>query len=153
MPVSKFVFIFVGIAIITILLALLLTIHASIKLIVNAIRMKSTMQRDIEIYKIKYSEEEILKHLDFIITECFEYYIAMNITPKEIYYINSKMETEMLNKLAVIVSERISPTLYTQLSLIYDSSQLSTVIGEKIYARVLEYVLPFNVENEKMNKK
>ena len=131
----------------------LLTIHSCVKLVINSINTKTMVQRDIQIYSIKYSEEEILKHLDFIITECFDQYIAMNITPKEIYYITSKMETEMLDKLATIVSERISPTLYTQLSLIYDSSQLSSVIGEKIYAVVLAYVLPFNVENEKINKK
>ena len=114
---------------------------------------KNLMIRDIEMYKMKFSEQEILSHLEFIIDECLDYYVTMNLTPKQLYYINNAMETEITNALANIVPARISPTLYSQLSLIYDSSQIASVIGEKIYTKVLEYVIAFNVSNEHKNKK
>lgn len=137
-----------------IILALLAiyTIYVSVNKIVKVINSKNLLTRDIEMYKMKFSEVEILTHLDYIITECLDYYVAITLTPKGLYYINNAMETEMTNKLGELVPARISPTLYSQLSLIYDSSQVATVIGEKIYTKVLEYVIQFNVENEK-NKK
>lgn len=140
--------------IIYILLALcaLYVLRTSIKLIVGVINSKNLMQRDIEMYKIKYSEIDILNHLDFIITECLEYYVTMNLTPKQLYYINNHMETEIVTKLGEIVPSRISPTLYSQLSLVYDSNQIASVIGEKIYIKVLEYVIEFNVSNEHREK-
>lgn len=116
---------------------------------------KNLMDRDIEMYKIKYSEDEILTHLDFIITECLDYYITMNLTPKQLFYINNATEKELVTALGNMIPDRISPTLYSQLSLIYDSSQIATVIGEKIYLKVLNYVIEFNVQNEfrEKNKK
>lgn len=114
---------------------------------------KNLMERDIEMYKIKFTEQEIISHLNFIIEDYLDYYIAMNITPKNLYYINNSMETEIVTALSETVSARISPTLYSQLSLIYDSSQIASAIGEKIYIKVLEYVIQFNVQNERMNKK
>lgn len=119
---------------------------------VNVINSRNLMQRDIEMYKIKFSEQDILSHLDFIITDCLDYYIAMHLTPKNIYYINNKTEAELVNTLSKTVSERISPTLYSQLSLIYDSNQIASVIGEKIYLKVLEYVIQFNVNNQPKEK-
>lgn len=127
-------------------------IYSSVKLIVDVINSRNLMQRDIEMYKIKFSEQDILHHLDFIIEECLDYYIAMYITPKQIYYISNAVETEIVTKLGETVQSRISPTLYSQLSLIYDSSQVGTVVGEKIYTKVLEYVIQFNVQNEHMRK-
>ena len=116
---------------------------------------KNLMERDMEIYKIKYDETTILSHLDFIIQECFDYYVAMNVTPKQVYYINNNMEQDITNALAEMVELRISSTLYTQLSLIYDNSQIGKVIGEKIYTKVLEYVIEFNInyEHTQKNKK
>ena len=114
---------------------------------------KILYERDIEMYKLKFSELEIISHLDFIIDECIDYYVTMNITPKQLYYINNNMETDMVNTLGEIVQERISPTLYSQLSLLYSADQIGIVVGEKIYTKVLEYVISFNVSYEHKNKK
>lgn len=114
---------------------------------------KILFDRDTEMYKLKFSEQDILSHLDFIIEECLDYYVAINLTPKKLYYINNNIETEIINNLTETVTNRISPTLYSQLSLIYDSNQIGTVIGEKIYTKVLEYVIQFNVANEHKLKK
>ena len=128
-------------------------INASTKRFTKVINSKNLMQRDMEMYKIKFSEQDILSHLDFIIEECLDFYIAMELTPKNLYYINNSLETEITNKLGEIIPSRISPTLYSQLSLIYDSNQIANVIGEKIYTKVLEYVIQFNVQNERNPKK
>lgn len=140
--------------IIYIILALLtlFTIYVISRRFARIINSKVLYDRDIEMYKLKFSEQEILSHLDFIIEECLDYYIAMHITPKQLYYINNSTETEIVNSLGQIVPDRISPTLYSQLSLIYDTNQIGTVIGEKIYTKVLEYVIQFNIQNEHMNK-
>jgi hypothetical protein len=143
------------IKIIWIILAVLAlyVIYTSVNKIVKVINSKNLLTRDIEMFKMKFSEVEILSHLDFIITECLDYYIAMTLTPKDLYYINSRVETEIINTLGEIVPARISPTLYSQLSLIYDPEQIPTVIGEKIYTKVLEYVIQFNVQNDSKVKK
>ena len=113
---------------------------------------KILFNRDIEMNKLKFSELEILSHLDFIIEECLDYYIAINLTPKQLYYISNHIEKEIIDYLGEVVPSRISPTLYSQLSLVYDSSQIGTVIGEKIYTKVLEYVIRFNVQNDSQQK-
>lgn len=114
---------------------------------------KNLMLRDIEMYKINYSEQDIMNHLNFIIEECLDYYIAMILTPKQVYYINTTTEKEIISNLGEIVPKRISPTLYSKLSLIYDPNQIASVIGEKIYTKVLEYVIQFNVQNDRIDKK
>ena len=143
-----------AIKIVWIIVALLgvYVLYISLKRFTKIMNNKILMERDLEMYKINFSEQAILSHLDFIITECLDYYIAMILTPKHLYYINTSVETEMLNKLSETIPERISPTLYSQLSLIYDPEQISSVIGEKIYTKVLEYVIDFNVENENREK-
>lgn len=145
----ELVFKIIYIILVVIALAVIYSIARKFAKIMNS---KNLMERDIEMYKINYSEVAILSHLDFIITECLDYYIAMELTPKNLYYINNAAETEIVNKLGEIVPSRISPTLYSQLSLVYDSSQIASVIGEKIYTKVLEYVIEFNVQNENREK-
>lgn len=126
----------------------LITIYVIARKFARIMNSKNLMQRDIEMYKINYSEQDTLAHLNFIIEECLDYYIAMYLTPKQLYYINNSTEKEIVDKLGEMVPARISPTLYSKLSLIYDSSQIASVIGEKIYTKVLEYVIQFNVQNE-----
>lgn len=138
---------------IVLIVATLITVYSIARKFAKIINSKNLMMRDIEMYKIKYSEQDILFHLDFIISECLEYYVTMYITPKNLYYINNNTETEIVNKLSEMVPSRISPTLYSQLSLIYDSNQIASVVGEKIYLKVLEYVIEFNVQNDHKNKK
>jgi len=130
----------------------LITIYIIARKFARIMNSKNLMQRDIEMYKINYSEQETLSHLDFIIEECLDYYVAMHLTPKQLYYINNATETEIVNKLGEIIPARISPTLYSKLSLIYDSNQIASVIGEKIYSKVLEYVIQFNVQDENRQK-
>jgi hypothetical protein len=138
---------------IILMVSALAVVYVSADKFAKVMNRKNNMDRDIEFLKIKYNEEEIISHLNFIIDECLDYYIAMHITPKQPYYINNNMETEIINHLGKLVPSRISPTLYSQLSLIYDNEQIAQAIGERIYIKVLEYVINFNVQNEHGNKK
>lgn len=127
----------------------LITLYTIARKFARIMNCKILFERDIQMYKLQFSEQDILKHLDFIIEEFLDYYVVMNITPKQIYYINNSMETEMVNVLGEVIPTRISPALYSKLSLIYDNNQIGTIIGEKIYTKVLEYVIEFNVANKK----
>ena len=138
---------------IILIISALIIVNQTAKKFARIMNSRNLMERDIEMYKMNYSEQDILSHLEFIIDECLEYYVAINLAPKSLYYINNTTETEIVNKLGEIVPSRISPTLYSQLSLIYDSNQIASVIGEKIYLKVLGYVIEFNVQNEAKNKK
>lgn len=138
---------------IVLILTSLIFLYVIAKMFTEVAKIKVYMDRDIEMYKLKFSEQEILSHLDFIIEECLDYYIAMNITPKQLYYINNSTETEIVNALSSMVPERLSPTLYSQLSLIYNTDKIGTVIGEKIYTKVLAYVIEFNIQNDSIDKK
>lgn len=93
---------------------------------------------------IKYNEEEIIGHLDYIINEALNTYEILNITPKDIPYINSNMEQEILDYLADEVPGRISNTLYSTLSYIYSNEYIGEFIGTHIYMIVLNYVLNYN---------
>lgn len=126
--------------------------YTSIKLIITCINNKILTERDIKIYNIKYNEEEILGHLDYIINESLENYIAINLVPKNIYYITNQMENDITNKLIDTISDKISPTLYSKLTLIYDPGVVGTIIGQRIYTAVLEYVISFNIQNENKGK-
>ena len=141
-----FKIIYISLALITII-----TLSSIARKFANIIQTKNLINRDIEMYKMQYSEQDILSHLDYIIQECLDYYIAITLAPKRLNYISNSMEKEMLDKLSETVQARISPALYTKLSLVYNSDQIGIVIGEKIYTKVLEYIIQFNVENE--NKK
>ena len=142
-----FKIIYVILAVIT-----LITVYLIAAKFARIMNTKILFNRDIEMNKLKFSELEILAHLDFIIEECLDYYIAINLTPKQLYYISNNIEKEIIDYLGEVVPSRISPTLYSQLSLVYDSSQVGTVIGEKIYTKVLEYVIQFNVQNDSQQK-
>ena len=131
----------------------LLLIYVVARKFAKIMNSRNLMLRDIEMYKIKFSELEIIAHLDYIISEYLDYYITMNVTPKQIYYINKSTEDEMIKTLSEVIPTRISPTLYSQLSLIYDPNQIPMVIGEKIYLKILEYIIEFNVQNEFKQKK
>ena len=108
----------------------------------------SSLKSDMILRDTKYSEDEILQHLDYIIKEILDEYILLYITPKNIYYINSKLEKEIMDYISNEAPKRISKVLVTQLSFIYNESYIGTFIGHRIYLTVLNYVLEYNVTKE-----
>lgn len=106
-----------------------------------------SLQSDVVIRDTKYSEEEIIKHLDYVITEALDEYVMLNISPKNIYYINTKLENQIVEYLSEEIPTRISKTLITHLSFIYDNEYIGTFLGKHIYMLVLNYCLNFNINN------
>ena len=93
---------------------------------------KIVLERQKLIKDTDYSEEKILGHLDYIISECIN-------------------EQEMIQWVAEKVPSRMSNILMTQLSYIYDSEAISDVIGTRVYASIVDYVLQHNLNNEPSN--
>jgi len=100
-----------------------------------------------ESYRAKYDEAEIVGHLDYIIKEALDEYIIFNIQPKNIYYINSEMESRIVENLTEKIPDRLSETLLYNLSIVYSESFIGELIGRRIYMIVLNYVLEFNLTN------
>lgn len=94
-----------------------------------------------------YSEDKIIAHLDYIIHEALDEYVIFNINPRNLYYINSEMETKIIDDLTNKVPERISETLMANLSKVYSYGYIGELIGRRIYMLVLNYVLDFNLKN------
>ena len=110
-------------------------------------RLKYNIDKDKSIKESEYSEEKIIGHLDYIINETLDQYVIFNLQPKNIYYINSKIETDIVAFLSDKVPDRISSTLMQQLELIYNRDYIGEFIGSRIYMIVLNYVLDYNIKN------
>lgn len=108
-------------------------------------------KNNIEVCKLQYNEETIIDHLDFLINETLEAYIILEVTPKQISYINSKLETEMTDHIKNEISDQLSPTLYEQLSIVYSRDYIPKLIASRIYMAVLNYTLSFNDPRTKNN--
>lgn len=122
--------------------------NKAIILLVN----RQSIKRAELVRNTKYSEEEIMNHLDFIIKEALEEYVLFNIRPKNIYYINTKLETEIVTDLAENVPGRISSTLMDHLELIYSYEYIGEAIGQRIYLFVVNYVVEFNINNDQISQ-
>ena len=94
--------------------------------------------------EMQYSEEDIIKHLDYIIDEAIDEYSIIHIRPKDIPYINNKMEEQLRNYLVETIPDRMSITLRSQLLLIYNENYLGKFLGSHIYMKVVEFVLNYN---------
>ena len=116
--------------------------------IVSNIFKYNALKSDMIIRDTKYDEETIIAHLDYIINEALDEYNILHITPKQIYYINSKLETEIIEYLIDEIPKRLSKTLITHLNFIYNESYVGAFIGMRIYMTVLNWVLEFNVTRE-----
>lgn len=128
-----------------IFMAILLITFISIAISVRKfLRQIADIKASDTLNSIKYNEEEIIGHLDYIIDEALNTYEVLNIIPKDIPYINSNMEQEILDYLVDEVPGRISNTLYSTLSYIYSNEYIGEFIGTHIYMIVLNYVLNYN---------
>lgn len=122
------------------------------KLII-VLKSKFEFDKDIKSLQINYDEDIILKHLDFIIEETVNDYFIYNIRPKNIYYINNALENEIVEYVSNAVAGKVSPTLQLELSLLYAKDYIGKAVGTRIYSKVLEYILVFNVDNEGNKRK
>lgn len=112
----------------------------------NIFIRKISLESDALIKDTQYKEDDIINHLDYIIKEALDEYIILNIKPKEIYYINTKLENSIIEYLSMEIPRRLSKTLITHLSFIYNNEYIGEFIGKHIYIIVLDYVLEYNME-------
>lgn len=119
-----------------------------IKDIINNISRYVMAKSDTVIRDTKYNEEEIIGHLDYIIKEVLDEYNVLHIAPKQIFYINSKLEKEIITYVSDEVPKRLSNVLLTHLSFIYNKDYIGTFIGMRIYMTILNWVLEFNLQQE-----
>ena len=103
------------------------------------------IQKNKEAKNTTYNDQFILSHLNLIISQVLDSYVLFNINiDKNIYYISSDMQTEMINAISDKVSKRISPTLYDELSILYHPEEVGAIIGELIYLAVQSFAIDFN---------
>ena len=112
----------------------------------NIFIRKISLESDALIKDTQYKEDDIINHLDYIIKEALDEYIILNIKPKEMYYINTKLENSIIEYLSMEIPRRLSKTLITHLSFIYNNEYIGEFIGKHIYIIVLDYVLEYNME-------
>lgn len=131
------------------IIAALLLVKDVCKKVTYYLKAKNGVSVDTMIRDTKYDEDEIIKHLDYIINEALSEYVIFNINPQNVFYINSKMENEIIANLTEEIPKQLSHTLLTQLSFIYDESYIGTFVGRHIYMTVVDYVISFNMEHDK----
>ena len=125
----------------------IILLYNLINKVLNIFIKKLSLDSDNLIKNTQYKEDDIINHLDYIIKEALDEYILLNIKPKEIYYINTKMENMIINYLSDEIPKRLSKTLITHLSFIYNNEYIGEFIGKHIYMIVLEYVLDYNMNS------
>ena len=103
------------------------------------------IQKNKEAKNTSYNDQFILSHLNLIISQVLDSYVLFNINiDSNIYYISSDMQTEMINTISDKVAKRISPTLYDELSVLYNPEEVGAIIGELIYLAVQSFAIDFN---------
>ena len=131
------------------IIAAMILVRDVCKKVTSYLKAKNGVAVDTMIRDTKYDEEEIIKHLDYIINEALSEYVVFNINPQNVFYINSKMENEIIEHLTEEIPKRLSHTLLTQLSFIYDDDYIGTFVGRHIYMMGVDFVVSFNVEHDK----
>lgn len=102
---------------------------------------ESRLSKEIEL------TDNALQALDQLINSALEEYRLLTLTPKEIFYINNALETEIIKDLTDLIPGMISPLLLTKLGYMYHPNYVPSLIGTRIYLAVLNFVLEFNTEN------
>ena len=128
-------------------ITLLIIVYRVCSRCIDIMARENTIEVDKMLRDTKYKEEDIIKHLDYIITEAIDNYELFRIRPKGVFYINSKIENELLETVSEQVSNRISKTLMVQLSFIYSNDYIGEFIGSHIHLMVTEYVVKFNTNS------
>ena len=81
-------------------IVVIILIYNLINKALNIFIKKISLESDIIIRDTQYKEDDIVNHLDYIIKEALDEYIILNIKPKEIYYINTKLENAIIEYLS-----------------------------------------------------
>ena len=123
----------------------MLFVLSIIAVILNHIHHKHT--EELTRYSINVTSQidgSIPQVLDLVINDCFQDYQIKNLLPMELGYINSDKEDEIRRDLAEMVTIRISSNTLQKLSQFYNIVNIADIIADKIYIKVMSYVLEHN---------
>ena len=100
-------------------------------------------------------DKNIPELLNDIIEDSFRDYEIMVLIPKNELYITDEREKEIRNDLVHKVVQRLSPMALDKISLFYNVHQIDSIIADKVYITVMNYVVSHNaiVEQAQSNNK
>lgn len=121
------------------LLAIILYIFKKIQNLKKQLNLKE--------YEINVSttvDDNTFNLLDKLISDCFLEYVVLNVEYKEVQYIDSGLEKEITRAVSYMVMERLSPTLITKISLVYNVNNLTDLVSKRVYLQVVNYSIEKN---------
>lgn len=89
-------------------------------------------------------DKNIPELLNDIIEDSFRDYEIMVLIPKNELYITDEREKEIRNDLVQKVVQRLSPMALDKISLFYNVHQIDSIIADKVYITVMNYVVSHN---------
>ena len=93
-------------------------------------------------------DDSAIKSLDSLINEIIEEYVILELRPKDVFYINNSIESEMREYIVNQITERIPVLLMKKLEYVCNPNYIGDLIGKRVYMSVMNYVLEFNVNSE-----
>lgn len=82
--------------------------------------------------------------LEYLIQDCFNDYKIKNLEYKIDEYITPEKEAKIRKDLAEIVTNRLSSATLDKLSLFYNIDSIASILADKIYIIVMDYVVDHN---------
>lgn len=82
--------------------------------------------------------------LEYLIQDCFNDYKIKNLAYKTDEYITPENEAKIRKDLAAIVTNRLSSATLDKLSLFYNIDSIASILADKIYIIVMDYVVDHN---------
>ena len=101
--------------------------------------------REYEINVSTIVDDNTFGLLDKLVSDCFLEYVVLNVEYKEIQYIDSELEKEITKAVSYMVLERLSPTLITKISLVYNVNNLADLVSKRVYLQVVNYSIEKNM--------
>lgn len=105
-------------------------------------------QLNLKEYEINISttiDDNTFGLLDKLISDCFLEYVVLNVEYKDIQYIDSELEKEITKAVSYMVIERLSPTLITKISLVYNVNNITDLVSKRVYLQVVNYSIEKNM--------
>lgn len=105
-------------------------------------------QLNLKEYEINVSttiDDNTFGLLDKLISDCFLEYVVLNVEYKDIQYIDSELEKEITKAVSYMVIERLSPTLITKISLVYNVNNITDLVSKRVYLQVVNYSIEKNM--------
>jgi len=114
------------------------------------IKLISIKKRELDLkeYELNISsniEDDTFALLDKVIQECFTEYTVLNIEYRnDIDYVDADLEKIITQDVAHKVVDRISPTLISKISLVYNIDNFDKLLSERVYLFTMQFSIQKN---------